>query len=245
MTPEESAARSAAAISGLASRFMLDPTTYTAATELGFQGMDFYACGRGGPLGDVNADVISAAFVFFNPEAIRAAWGNGGAVMAPLDAAQHWADAAHTWAEAHIPDDIDSSRLAELAGKMCGAADPAGAPLFAAWRALPEPADDRVKALALHRLNGLRELRNAMHGAGVLAAGLTPVQALMIRHPQMAPLFGWQDPAPAVEAHQAAWDVAEAATNRAFSRVFAALDEPERADFVRLANALDAATSAP
>ncbi len=243
MTPEESATGSADAISSVASRFMLDPATYIAAAGLGFQGMDFYACGRGGALGDVDADVVAAAFVFFNREAVRAAWGSGRAVMAPLDAAQHWAIAAHTWAEAHIPDEIEVSRLAELAGKMCGAADAAGAPVFAGWRALPEPSEDRAKALALHRLNGLRELRNAMHGAAILAAGLAPVQALMIRQPFMAPVFGWQDPPPAAEAHQAAWDAAEAATNRAFSRAFEVLDEDERAEFVRLANALDDALS--
>jgi hypothetical protein len=163
--------------------------------------------------------------------------------MAPLDAAQHWAAAAHTWAEAHIPDDIDSSRLAELAGKMCEGADAAGAPLFAAWRAVPEPSEDRVKALALHRLNGLRELRNAMHGAAVLAAGLAPVQALMVRQPYMASVFGWQDPPPPAEAHQALWDAAEAATNRSFQRAFEVLDEEERAELVRLANALNDATS--
>lgn len=244
MTPEESAAATAGAISGLASRFMLDPATYADAADLGFQGMDFYACGRGGALGDVDADVVAAAFVFFNREAIRSAWASGGEVMAPLEAAQHWASAAHGWAEAHIPDEIDSSRLAELAGRMCAAADPAGAPVFAGWRALPEPPDDRPKALALHRLNGLRELRNAMHGAAILAAGLAPVQALMIRQPFMAPVFGWQDPPPAVEAHQAAWDAAEVATDRAFARAFEVLDEHERAEFVRLANTLDEAMSA-
>jgi len=243
MTPEEGAAASAGAISSLGSRFMLDPATYAAAADLGFQGMDFYACGRGGALGDVDADVVAAAFVFFNPEAIRASWASGRAVMAPLDAAQHWMAAAHAWAEAHIPDDIDSSRLAVLAGKMSEGADAAGAPLFAAWRALPEPSEGRVKALALHRLNGLRELRNAMHGAAVLAAGLAPVQALMVRQPYMAPVFGWQDPPTPAEAHQALWNAAEAATNRSFQRAFEVLDEDERAEFVRLANALNDATS--
>lgn len=245
MTPEESATGSAEAISSLASRFMLDPATYIAAAGLGFQGMDFYVSGRGGALGDVDADVVAAAFVFFNPEAVRAAWGSGRAVMAPPEAARHWATAAHTWAEAHIPDEIDSRRLAELAGRMCNGADAAGAPLFAAWRALPEPSDERAKALALHRLNGLRELRNAMHGAAVLAAGLAPVQALMVRQPFMAGVFGWQDPPPAAEAHQEVWDSAEAGTNRAFRRAFEVLDEDERAEFVGLANALNDATTGP
>lgn len=241
MTPEEAATATAEAISGLASHFMLDPATYAAASELGFTGMDFYAVGRGGALGDVDADVVAAAFVFFNPEAIRAAWSGGRSVMEPRDAAQHWATAAHTWAEEHIPRELDTARLAQLAGRMCAAADAAGAPVFAGWRALPEPGEDRSKALALHRLNGLRELRHALHGGAVLATGLAPVQALMVRQPFMAPVFGWQDPAPSGEAEQAVWDAAEAATNRAFGRAFEALDDEERAEFVQLVNELQKA----
>lgn len=243
MTPEETAEATAKAISELASRFMLDPATYASAGDLGFQGMDFYAAGRGGALGDVDADVVAAAFVFFNPERVRMSWEGGRAVMAPPEAARHWAAAAHAWAEAHVPDDVDSARLAELAGKLTSAADPAGAPVFAGWRRLPEPGDDRPKALAVHRLNGLRELRHAMHGGAVLASGLAPVQALMVRQPHMAPIFGWDDPEPRAEQHQAAWDAAEAATNRAFRRVFEALDDDERAEFVRLADEMNDATS--
>lgn len=244
MTPEETAVKTAAAIGGVASRFMLDPATYAAASELGFQGMDFYAAGRGGALGDVDADVVAAAFVFFNPAAIRASWKGGRAVMEPSEAAQAWATAAHTWAEANIPDDVDAARLADLAGTLCDAADVAGAPVFAGWRNLPEPGVERAKALALHRLNGLRELRNALHGGAVLATGLAPVSALMVRQPYMAGVFGWEDPPAPAEVDQVTWETAEAATNRAFGRTFEALDEDERAEFATLVNALDDALAA-
>jgi hypothetical protein len=79
----------------------------------------------------------------------------------------------------------------------------------------------------------------------VLAAGLAPVQALMVRQPYMASVFGWEDPPTPAEAHQAAWDDAEVATNRAFGRTFEALEEAERAEFVDLANALNDATASP
>ena len=52
------------------------------------------------------------------------------------------------------------------------------------------------KALALHRLNALRELRGALHGAAVLTVGLSPVEAIVVRTPAMLPVFGWPEPHP-------------------------------------------------
>ena len=68
----------------------------------------------------------------------------------------------------------------------------AGAPLFAGWRALDEP--EEIKALALHRLNALRELRGALHGAAVLTVGLAPLEAIVVRTPAMLSVFGWPEP---------------------------------------------------
>ena len=63
------ATSTAAAVSTVGSHFMLDGKTYERGAELGFQGLDFYVTGRGGVLGDVDADVVSAAFTFFEPGA--------------------------------------------------------------------------------------------------------------------------------------------------------------------------------
>ena len=54
---------------------MTDPATYAYGAELGFDGMDFYVAGRGGALGDVPADVVTAAFIYFEPDVVRAALG--------------------------------------------------------------------------------------------------------------------------------------------------------------------------
>ena len=61
------AARTAKPIGDLPAHFMLDPATYEHGASLGFPGYDFYVSGRGGVLGNVDADVVSAGFVFFNP----------------------------------------------------------------------------------------------------------------------------------------------------------------------------------
>jgi hypothetical protein len=234
VTPDQAAHETAAAISSIGSKFMLDAATYARGAELGFTGIDFYAAGRGGVLGDVDADVVAAAFVFFNPATVRAAWEAAGPVMPRAKAAQAWADCGHAWGEANLQDDLDAARLAELAGRVIEAASPAGAPVFAGWRALSVPSSP--KAAALHQANALRELRMARHGCAVVAAGIDPADAVRHKSPHMVPVFGWHgenaDP-PAVKAR---WDAAEEATNQAMAIVLAVLDDAERAELTDLLN---------
>ena len=74
MTPEQAAHDTAAIVVRTPAGFMTDPATFTRGAALGFEGMDFYVAGRGGALGDVPADVVTAAFWVFAADAIRAAW---------------------------------------------------------------------------------------------------------------------------------------------------------------------------
>jgi hypothetical protein len=240
MTPEETAAVTTPTVAALTAGFMLDPATYAAGGELGFNGLDFYFAGRGGPLGEVDADVVSAAFVFFNPHHVRKSWEASADVMSRRDAANAFAACLHRWAE-RVPDDVDVARLAALAGKVVESASPAGAPVFAGWRTLDEPAD--AKALACHRMNALRELRMAMHGASILAAGMRPVEALTIKTPFMSQVFGWGDDLPEVEQLQSTWDGAEAATNKALGNALGVLDEAERDEFATLCAAITASVA--
>lgn len=234
MTPEDAAEATAAAIATLGSHFMLDGATYARGAELGFEGMDFYVVGRGGALGPVDADVVSAGFVFFNPGAVRAVWENGCRILAPLEAAREFAACAAAWGRAHLPDDLDAARLAELGAKVVAGASPSATPLFAAWRAMEVPSDP--KAAALHQMNVLRELRGGLHGVAVLASGLDPLEAVMVKAPGMAPLFGWLEPYPAADPHRPLWADAEALTNRLMAVPLAILDDDERDEFVALAD---------
>jgi hypothetical protein len=241
MTPEDAAEATAEGVGALSSHFMLDGATYAKGAELGFDGMDFYVGGRGGVLGDVDADVVAAALVFFEPGTIRQRWEGAGPVMSRAEAGAAFARCGHEWAVANLGDDVDWARLADLAGQVVAGASPAGAPVFAGWRRLDVPADP--KARALHQMNGLRELRMAMHGAAVLSSGIAPLDALMVRTPYMAGLFGWDEPHPDPEPSRAAWQQAEAGTNRGFGRHLAGLDEAGRKDLVRLVTDAHAATS--
>lgn len=235
----QAADATAAAVSTVGSHFMLDGNTYKRGAELGFAGLDFYVAGRGGVLGDVDADVVSAAFTFFEPQHVRTQWEAARSVMTPTESADAFASCCATWAEQHVPDDLDANRLAELAGRVSAAARPACAPVFAGWRALPVPT--APKAAAVHHLNSLRELRLGLHAAAVVTEGLAPLQALSVKTPQMAQLFGW--PATAdTEGLQPRWDHAEARTTAAMAHAYEGLTDAERDELADLAGALHAAT---
>jgi hypothetical protein len=235
MDPTEVAETCAPVIVGLPARFMFDGATYARGGDLGFDGIDFYVAGRGGALGEVEGAVVAAAFVFFHPGTIVERWDRGRTVMPPIEAAHAFASCLDAWAGAHLGDGVDYGRLAELEAKVIDAASTAGAPLFAAWAVLPEPTE--AKALVLHRMHVLREWRGAIHGAAVVTSGLDPLDAVMVRSPGMAGLFGWPEPHPDPEPHRNEWDDVEAATNRTVARAFGALDPSERAEFVELAQA--------
>lgn len=228
----EHATAVAAAISALPSGFMFDPATYRHGASMGFDGIDFYFLGRGGALGDVPGPVVAAALIFFEPGHVVAAWERGRKVASPAAAAEAFAGCLVRWADDHLPSGPDYRRLAELAGRLTAAASPAAAPLFAAWREVPEP--ERPGPLALHRLNLLRELQGAWHGAAVLTEGLTCVQAVAVRSPHLSTVFGWGDQLPDTAPLTEAWGRAQRATEAATGRLLAVLPPAERAELREL-----------
>lgn len=234
------ATATAGAVSSVGSHFMLDGETYKKGAELGFSGLDFYATGRGGVLGDVDADVIAAAFAFFEPAYVRSQWDQGRGVMTPTEAAAAWAACCATWAEAHVSDDVDLGRLGALLDPVVATARPACAPVFSGWRALPVPT--APKAHVVHQMNALRELRHGLHSAAVVAAGMSPHQALSISSPHMAPIFGWAELAD-VEGLKPTRDAVEDATNVAIAHAFEGLDDAGRDELVALMGALVAGIS--
>lgn len=244
MEPSAAAAVSGDAVQAIASHFMLDMDTYVHGNSLGFDGVDFYVAGRGGVLGEAPASVVVASFVFWSPGTVTEAWERSAPVMPRTQAASEFAAVGHRWAEAKLTDDADAARLAELAGTINAAASVAGAPLFAGWQQLDEPGPDRPKALALHRMNALRELRGALHAAAILAQGIEPVAAVAVRSPYMLGLYGWPEPHPDPATVKADWDAAFAATDLALAGAYGALDAAERAEFVALADATEAALTA-
>ena len=238
MNDKTAAEATAAAVSGLSSGFMLDRATYKHGAELGFAGIDFYFAGRGGVLGDVCGDVVASSFVFFSPSQVMSAWDGSRDVMSRADTSAAFAGCMSAWAESHLDESVDWGRLSALAGKIAQSATVAAAPLFAAWRNADVPDDHKIAAL--HRLNQLRELRMARHGAAVIAVGIDPADAVRHRTPHMLGIFGWDAgdvPAEVIET----WTEAERLTNVATDRDYSVLSEAESAEFVGLCAAAEAA----
>jgi hypothetical protein len=232
ITPEQAAHDLREAVVTIPSRVMTDPETYERGAELGFEGIDFYIAGRGGALGDVPADVVTAALVFFERETVRASWERSAAVMPRRQAARAWAAVFADRAPRLLPDDRDWQACSDWLGRVAGEALASGAPIFAGWRDLPEP--DDLRALVLHRLNGLRELRGALHGAAVLTVGLLPMEAIAVQTPGMLKFYGWPTEHIDTEPLHQRWALAEARTDRMFGRSLAVLDDSERGALVEM-----------
>jgi hypothetical protein len=97
----------------------------------------------------------------------------------------------------HLADVPGLDELCPLIERVIGDASPLGASSFAGWRAVSLPDDAPGRASQL--LHVLREHRGGSHAAAVLAAGLTPLEAIMSSGetaPQQAALFGWSEPYP-------------------------------------------------
>ncbi|WP_460370566.1 helix-turn-helix domain-containing protein, partial [Actinocorallia lasiicapitis] len=127
---------------------------------------------------------------------------------------------------------ITWSRLAELLKAVVDAAEVGGAPLFAGWRAVPLPDDGHGRVLQLTHV--LRELRGGLHFLATKAAGVGPLQAVLISGsplaagPDQARVFGWREPFEEITPElQDRWTAAEARTDELIAPAFAALTPAE------------------
>lgn len=183
-------------IHDVGSAWMLDKETAVRGAELGFdKGLPFYFAGRGGVLGDVDADVICAAMGYWHPGIVRKMWERGVAVAGAQEASRRYMKACEGWAESHLDGLENADRLAELAEKVVRGADVGGLSLFAGWRAAPLA--DGGPARVLQLVHVLREWRGAMHLVATTAAGLRPLEAILTNEgADQARFFGWRDELP-------------------------------------------------
>ncbi len=86
-------------------------------------------------------------------------------------------------------------------------------------------------------------MRGALHGAAVLTVGLRPVEALVVRAPDLAGAFGWTEPFPEPEPLHERWALAEARTDRMLGKHIALLDEHERPELVAVLQQIVSAVS--
>lgn len=244
--PALSALDAAHALAGpvgdLGSRWMLHPDTLEPAKEVGYaNGLLYYAAGRGGVLGDVDADVVTAAFGFFPASLVQQIWPAGIAVEGARAAARRYATACAAFGRARLAGVDGLERLAELAERVVAGADVAGLPLFAGWRAEPLPDDAPGRAYQL--IHVLRELRGSVHIVAVVASGLSPLDAILTSPtggPEQAKLFGWPEPFADTSALAEQRAAAEALTDQLMARHLEVLDPDERGELVELVRSMRA-----
>lgn len=245
MTPEQSASAAKPGLLYLGGAYVECPLTLRRARRMGLSGWAFYVAGRAGVLGNVSAETVAAALGFIEPDAVADGWDVAHQVTTPAEVAATALEECCRWGVAHLDDFPGVARLVELAGRVAAAADPAGLPLFAAWRAMPTP-DDALGARAAVLLHQLREFRGGAHLLAVRAAGLSPLEAILAgpEGEAGAVAFGWQPPYPPVATliRRRIW--AESVTDHITGRAFAVLSAAERAEFVELLTAAMAAVQA-
>jgi len=197
--------------------------------HLGIDGYRFYFLGRGGVLGDVDADVVRAGFGYFEPSLLRRMWESAieRASAGPRDVARAFIGCAHEFGRSHFTGLAGLDAFADAAAHVIGAVEGAALPLFAGVRA--EPVPDDAPAAAMHQAMVLRELRGSVHLLALTATGVNSTLAHAIKRPNELELFGYTaDTAPAVsETDQAAWQRAEELTDDLLSPAYATLSDAQ------------------
>ena len=217
------------AVVGLGAAFGHAPSFVEHGRRLGLDRWAFYFGGRAGVLGPAGAEVVAAACGFFALDFVRPAWD--AARAKDLDEIVRVdVQLCVQFARAHFG---EVARAATLTGRVVEAADPAGRVLFAAWRALPDPAADPAAVLGLNLLR-LREHRGASHLLAVAAEGLTPIEAILAGPGERkARANGWRPPFPAVP-DPARLEAAERRTDRLAGAAYQALTDGERVELAEL-----------
>ncbi|MFI0367872.1 hypothetical protein ACH35V_08325 [Actinomadura sp. 1N219] len=235
----EIAAAVAEPIGRLGGAFMRSREAKAFSVETGLTGWTPYFRGRCGVLGDADADVVAAAAGFFPVEAVRKAWAKG-AGLPTATAAARYAAVAQDFGRRKLADFAESARLADLLQRVVDGGPVVAAPLFAGWRAMPLPEDDRARVIQLAHV--VRELRGGLHIVAVLASGLSPLEAVLSGHSAIlrdgepnAEYFGWPRPYPEVtDEIRRRRDDAERLTDDLMAPAFAVLGTAEADELVAL-----------
>ncbi|TLP58791.1 SCO6745 family protein [Microbispora triticiradicis] len=244
MDPRDAVVRTKAAIGRLGGGFMLSREVKALCERHGLGGREMYFRGRCGVLGEVDADVVVAAVVFFHAGHVRESW-EGGRKLPAEEAAALYASACHDWGRRRLAGLRDADRLSELLAVVADRSDPFCAPLFAGWRAMPRP--DGGPALTAHLLHVVRELRGALHAVAVVTCGVGPLDATLVGGDGVgapvsydstagfARFLGWPGPYPEPSPEAAERRArAEELTDDLLARAFSVLGPAELAELTGL-----------
>jgi hypothetical protein len=191
----------------------------------------FYFAGRGGMLGDVDADVVTSAFGWFAPSAVQAMYSEGICVAGATGAAARMAEAHGMWGEKHY-DDVDGlDDIVAVTQELVDGLEGSAIPLFVGWRNAARSGSAAGRAAQLMQI--LREWRGGNHLVATTAVGLSPLEAILTNEgPGQAKFFGWPEPFPDFASIKERHDEAEEITDRLCAAALAdALEESKYAAF--------------
>jgi hypothetical protein len=224
-------------IGALGGAFMLHPETGQRGDAVGLDFLSFYALGRGGVLGNVDAEVVIEAFYFFEPAFVKGVWETARGKMEPSVAVRHYADACAAWGRDRFSQIDGLDAFCDLAERVVAAAEPTpSSALFAGWRRVPL-ADDATGRAAQQLMLQLRELRGGAHVEAVKQVGLTPREGVATNSPHMFQLFGWQGDPPDIEPLRERAAKAEDITDELVRPAFETLNSSERETFASIVEA--------
>ncbi len=160
----------------------------------------FYFAGRGGMLGDVSHDVVTSAFGWFEPNAVKAMYSEGAATAGSTQAAVRMAEAHSKWGRKHFADVEGLEDHVAVTEELVDGIEGAAIPLFVGWRNAARC--DTAAGRAAQLMQMLREWRGGLHLVSTTAAGLSPLEAILTNEGEgQAKFFGWAEPFPDIEAH--------------------------------------------
>ena len=171
--------------------FYFTTETLQVGRSLGLDGIRFYFLGRGGVLGDVDAENVASAFGYFSPSMVAKMWGSAREIYPPRDAARVYMNCCADLGRARFGAIAGLSEFCDAAGAVNDAADPVGLPLYAGIKI--QPLADDLPGRAMQLVSVLRELRGSAHLLAVRASGLDARTAHYIHRPDDMAMFGWSD----------------------------------------------------
>lgn len=160
------------------------PERRAATDALGMKGgwMSYFGC-RAAPLGAVTGPVVSAVFYNFHPDMVARAIPDAWTYATPAAVLEARLVAMDRAMRRVLGDHVvlsDSvSRAAELAAAAVAGCDMSGRPMGAANQAVPEPDEPHLRLW--QALTAIREHRGDGHVNQLVAAGVSPPEALVLQ----------------------------------------------------------------
>lgn len=240
MSPQDFIAAAHPKIGTLGAAFYFHPDTLATGKELGLDGFRWYFLGRGGVLGNVEAQVVASAYAYFSPSLAEKIWTSAAEKLEPREAGRKYMACAHALGTTTFSELEGMDAFCAAAEKINDAADPAGLALYSAIDA--EPLTDDVGARAMQLTALLREFRGCMHITALVATGMSMEMAHLVKRPDDYGTFGWGDNPPEVtDADRQMSQTAEALTDKLVMPAFSVLDETEQAALLAGLEAMEGA----